>query len=162
MNASRPSCSGWSSSAGSDRRAAGASTDTRAAPACRIPAVAALIEDVSRELGIQRRNIPDEEILDRLLHPLVNEGAKIVADGTAIRASDIDIVYVNGYGFPAFRGGPMYWAEQIGFTRIIATMQRLAATHGRRWAPAPLLETLAASGQGWSALRGSSQRPDPS
>ena len=115
------------------------------------PAVVALIEAVSRDLKIRRRQIPDEEILDRLLHPLVNEGAKILAEGIALRAGDIDVVYVNGYGFPAWRGGPMYWAEQAGLRRVVETMQRLAPSHGARWRPAPLLERLAAAGQGWSS-----------
>ena len=69
---------------------------------------------MSRDLGITRRSIPDEEILERLLHPLVNEGARIVEEGIALRASDIDVVYINGYGFPAWRGGPMYWAQRAG------------------------------------------------
>jgi len=112
--------------------------------------VLALIERVSRDLGIQRRQIPDEEILDRLLHPLVNEGARIVEQGIAIRASDVDVVYVNGYGFPAYKGGPMYWAQHSGLARVVQTMRRLAPTHGTRWRPAPLLERLAASGQGWN------------
>jgi len=116
------------------------------------PQVTAIIEGVSRELGIQRRQIPDTEILDRLLHPLVNEGARIVDEGIAIRASDIDVVYVNGYGFPAYRGGPMFWAQQSGLARVVETMRRLAPTHGARWRPAPLLERLAASGEGWSTL----------
>ncbi|HXY76396.1 MAG TPA: 3-hydroxyacyl-CoA dehydrogenase NAD-binding domain-containing protein, partial [Steroidobacteraceae bacterium] len=115
------------------------------------PEVLSLIEGVSRDLGIKRRVIADEEILDRLLHPLVNEGARIVEEGIALRASDVDIVYVYGYGFPAWRGGPMYWAEQAGLMRVVATMQRLAPTHGERWRPAPLLERLAASGRGWSS-----------
>ncbi|GAC1455040.1 MAG: 3-hydroxyacyl-CoA dehydrogenase NAD-binding domain-containing protein [Steroidobacteraceae bacterium] len=115
------------------------------------PEVTALIEAVSRELQVTRRQIPDQEILDRLLHPLVNEGARIVQEGIAARASDIDVVYVNGYGFPAWRGGPMYWAQHAGLGRVVKTMHELAATHGARWAPAPLLERLAASGQGWSA-----------
>jgi 3-hydroxyacyl-CoA dehydrogenase len=115
------------------------------------PAVTALVEDVSRQLGIQRRAIPDQEILERLLHPLVNEGARIVAEGIALRASDIDVVYVYGYAFPAYRGGPMYWGEHSGLARVVATMRRLAPTHGARWRPAPLLEELAASGRGWSA-----------
>ena len=110
----------------------------------------ALIEAVSRDLKIQRRQIPDAEILDRLVHPLVNEGARIVEEGIAARASDIDVVYVNGYGFPAWRGGPMYWAEQDGLQRVVETMRRLTLTHGARWAPAALLERLAASGQSWS------------
>ena len=120
------------------------------------PEVLALIEGVSRDLGIRRRQIADEEILERLLHPLVNEGAKIVAEGIALRSGDIDVVYVNGYGFPAWRGGPMYWAEQAGLTRVVETMRRLAPLRGARWQPAPLLERLAAAGQGWSgaAARG--------
>jgi 3-hydroxyacyl-CoA dehydrogenase len=113
--------------------------------------VLALIEKVSRDLGIQRRQIPDEEILDRLLHPLVNEGARIVQEGIAIRASDVDVVYVNGYGFPAYKGGPMYWAQHAGLGRVVQTMRRLAPTHGARWRPAPLLERLAASGRGWDS-----------
>jgi 3-hydroxyacyl-CoA dehydrogenase len=115
------------------------------------PEVSALIESVSRELAIRRREIPDDEILDRLLHPLVNEGARILEEGIAIRASDIDVVYVYGYSFPAYRGGPMFWAEQSGLQRVVDTMRRLAPTHGARWRPAPLLERLAAAGQGWNA-----------
>jgi 3-hydroxyacyl-CoA dehydrogenase len=115
------------------------------------PEVTTLIEGVSRDLGIRRRQIPDEEILSRLLHPLVNEGARIVEEGIAARAGDIDVVYVNGYGFPAWRGGPMYWAEHAGLQSVVDTMRRLTPTHGARWAPAALLERLAASGQGWSA-----------
>ena len=117
------------------------------------PEVLALIEGVSRDLKIRRRQIPDEEILDRLLHPLVNEGARIVDEGIALRAGDIDVVYVNGYGFPAWRGGPMYWAEQAGLKRVVETMQRLAPSHGARWRPAPLLEQLAAKGHGWPSVR---------
>jgi 3-hydroxyacyl-CoA dehydrogenase len=114
------------------------------------PQIMTLIESVSRDLGITRREIPDEEILERLLCPLVNEGARIIDEGIAIRSSDVDIVYVNGYGFPAYKGGPMFWAEQVGFEKVIATMQKLASTHGQRWRPAALLERLAASGKGWS------------
>jgi 3-hydroxyacyl-CoA dehydrogenase len=117
------------------------------------PEVTTLIESVSRDLKIQRRQIADQEILDRLLHPLVNEGARIVEEGIAARASDIDVVYVNGYGFPAWRGGPMYWAQHAGLTRVVETMRRLTLTHGARWAPAALLERLAASGQGWNDPR---------
>jgi 3-hydroxyacyl-CoA dehydrogenase len=115
------------------------------------PHVLSIIEAVSRERGIARRQIPDEEILERLLHPLVNEGARILEEGIAIRASDIDVVYVNGYGFPAWKGGPMFWAEEQGLARVVQTMQRLAPTHGARWRPAALLERLVASGQGFRA-----------
>ncbi|HET7757140.1 MAG TPA: 3-hydroxyacyl-CoA dehydrogenase NAD-binding domain-containing protein, partial [Steroidobacteraceae bacterium] len=116
------------------------------------PEVLAIIEGVSHELGIERRALGEQEILDRLLHPLVNEGARIVAEGIALRPGDIDIVYVNGYGFPAWRGGPMHWAEQAGLGRVVETMRRLAPTHGARWRPAPLLERLAAAGQGWDSV----------
>jgi 3-hydroxyacyl-CoA dehydrogenase len=114
--------------------------------------VVALVEAVSGELGIRRRQIPAAEILERLLHPLVNEGARIVEQGIALRAGDVDVVYVHGYGFPAYRGGPMYWAEQAGLGRVVETMRRLAPSHGARWRPAPLLERLAASGQGWESV----------
>jgi 3-hydroxyacyl-CoA dehydrogenase len=117
------------------------------------PDIMTLIEGVSRELGITRRAVADEEILSRLLHPLINEGAKIVAEGIAIRASDVDVVYVNGYGFPSYKGGPMFWAQQAGFDKVVETMRKLAPTHGQRWRPAPLLEELAASGKGWTDLR---------
>jgi 3-hydroxyacyl-CoA dehydrogenase len=111
-----------------------------------------LLERVSREQGILRRALTDEEILDRLLHPLVNEGARVLEERIAQRAGDIDIVYINGYGFPAHRGGPMYWAEQIGLDKVVATMRTLAPTHGSRWQPAPLLLRLAESGRGWNTL----------
>jgi 3-hydroxyacyl-CoA dehydrogenase len=116
------------------------------------PEVSALIEGVSEELGIRRRAIPDEEILERLLHPLVNEGARILEEGIAMRPGDIDVVYINGYGFPAYRGGPMFWSQQVGLERVVETMRRLSATHGARWRPAALLERLAASGASWDSL----------
>jgi 3-hydroxyacyl-CoA dehydrogenase len=116
------------------------------------PEVEALIEGVSRDLGLERRAIADEEILERLLHPLVNEGARILEEGIALRAGDIDVVYVNGYGFPAYKGGPMYWAEHAGLRRVVETMRRLAPRRGARWRPAALLERLAASGRGWESV----------
>ena len=75
------------------------------------PEVLALIEGVSRDSASGGGGIPDEEILERLLHPLVNEGARILEEGIALRAGDMDVVYVNGYGFPAYRGGPMFWGQ---------------------------------------------------
>jgi len=83
----------------------------------------------------------------------VNEGARILEEGIALRAGDVDVVYVYGYGFPAYRGGPMYWAQQTGLGRVVETMQRLAPSRGARWRPAPLLERLVASGQGWDSVR---------
>jgi 3-hydroxyacyl-CoA dehydrogenase len=113
------------------------------------PEALQMIEQVSRELGIERRALSDDEILARLLHPLVNEGAKALEDGIASRASDIDIVFVNGYGFPARHGGPMYWAQQAGLDKVVRTAEDMARRHGERWGPAALLQRLAANGKGW-------------
>ncbi|MBS0377304.1 MAG: enoyl-CoA hydratase/isomerase family protein [Proteobacteria bacterium] len=110
------------------------------------PEVVALIEEVSRERGIVRRRLGDEEIRDRLLAPLVNEGARIVEEGIALRPGDVDVVYVNGYGFPAWRGGPMHWGQVSGLARLIATLERLAPTHGERWGPSAALRRAAATG----------------
>jgi len=125
------------------------------------PEVMELIEGVSRELGITRRPIADEAILASLLQPLVNEGARILEEGIAQRAGDIDVVYVNGYGFPAWRGGPMYWAQHAGIAHVVDTMRRLSATNGARWRPAPLLERVAATGQGWDNVVRPETRHNP-
>lgn len=89
--------------------------------------------------------------MPRMLAPLVNEGAKIIEEGIALRASDIDVVYCHGYGFPKHLGGPMYWAEKYGLDRIVATMRDLSGRFGPRYRPAALLERLAASRQGWQS-----------
>ena len=109
------------------------------------PDVEALLRAESARLGIARRTISDDEILLRCLLPLVNEGAKILADGTAIRASDIDLVWIYGYGFPAFRGGPMRWADVTGLGRVVEELRRFEGQHGEQWRPAPLLVELAAA-----------------
>jgi 3-hydroxyacyl-CoA dehydrogenase len=113
------------------------------------PEVTKIIEQVAAEFGVKRRRVADEEIMPRMLFPLVNEGAKILEERIALRASDIDVVYCHGYGFPKHLGGPMFWAERQGFDRIIAMMKELAQRFGPRYRPAPLLERLAASGKGW-------------
>ncbi len=113
------------------------------------PEVTKLIEEVAAEAGVKRRTITDDEIMPRMLSPLVNEGAKILEEGIALRASDIDVVYCHGYGFPKHLGGPMYWAERHGFDRILATMRELSGRFGPRYRPAPLLERLATSRRGW-------------
>jgi 3-hydroxyacyl-CoA dehydrogenase len=92
------------------------------------PEVAALIEAKAKELGIERRDIAADEIIERTLYPMINEGAKILEEGIAARASDIDIVWVNGYGFPIGKGGPMFWAGLEGFAKIV---ERLEYWHGR-------------------------------
>jgi 3-hydroxyacyl-CoA dehydrogenase len=117
------------------------------------PEAVAIIEAVSKELGITRRPFTDEEVRDRLFHPLVNEGAKELEEAIALRASDIDVVWVNGYGFPAHRGGPMFWGEASGLDRVVATARMLGAKNGQRWRPSPLLERLAAAGKGFASAQ---------
>lgn len=113
------------------------------------PEIEALIEQTSADLGIARREISDQEILERCLYPLVNEGAKILDEGIALRASDIDVVWIHGYGFPRYRGGPMFWADTIGLDTITDTMKRFHAEHGDWMEPSPLMVRLAAEGKGF-------------
>ena len=115
------------------------------------PEAIAIIESVSKEFGITRREFTDDEVEARLFAPLVNEGAKEIEDGTAIRASDIDVAWVNGYGFPVHRGGPMFWGEKYGLDRIYQMALDAAERNGPRWAPGKLLERLAKEGKGWDA-----------
>ncbi len=112
------------------------------------PVVNELIEQHSKDLGIARRKISDEEIVERLVYALVNEGAHILEEGIASKASDIDIVYLAGYGFPIWRGGPMFYADTVGLYNVLAAMRRYARGHeGAAWEPAPLLVKLAATGK---------------
>ncbi|MDZ4363311.1 3-hydroxyacyl-CoA dehydrogenase NAD-binding domain-containing protein [Brevundimonas sp.] len=114
------------------------------------PAALDLIRTEAQRQGIEQRSFTDEEILARLFHPLVNEGAKELEEGIAIRASDIDVAWVNGYGFPVHTGGPMFWGEQIGLDKVLATARTLGAENGQtRWGPSRLLERLVAEGKGW-------------
>ncbi|MEO7851074.1 MAG: 3-hydroxyacyl-CoA dehydrogenase NAD-binding domain-containing protein, partial [Rubrivivax sp.] len=109
-----------------------------------------MIEDHRKELGITPRKISDEEIVQRLVFALVNEGARIVEDGTASRASDIDMVYLTGYGFPMHRGGPMMYADQVGLFNVAQAMKRFQQNprdDAKFWEPAPLLAKLAAEGK---------------
>jgi 3-hydroxyacyl-CoA dehydrogenase len=111
------------------------------------PEVNALIGSLAGAAGIPQRAIDDREIVERSILALVNEGARALADGVAARASDIDVIYVNGYGFPGWRGGPMFCADRLGLRHVL---DRISAFHrdlGERWRPAPLLAELAAAGQ---------------
>jgi len=109
--------------------------------------VDAMIVQHSRAIGVQRRDIEDREIVERLLLALVNEGALILEEGIAARASDIDLVYLSGYGFPLWRGGPMFHADHIGLPNVVRAMRRLASGYqGDAWKPAALLAHLAESG----------------
>jgi 3-hydroxyacyl-CoA dehydrogenase len=117
------------------------------------PEVAALVEKVARENGIVRRAITHEEIIERTIYALVNEGAKILEEGIALRAVDIDIVYLNGYGFPAWRGGPMFYADTVGLSNVLARIEEFEKRHGSDWwAPAPLLKKLAAEGKTFASF----------
>jgi 3-hydroxyacyl-CoA dehydrogenase len=111
------------------------------------PQIDALIEQCAREAGIERRAIGEEEIVERAIYALVNEGAKILEDGIARSASDIDLIWVNGYGFPAARGGPMFYAETVGLDKVLARIREFHATQGELWTPAPLLERLVREGR---------------
>lgn len=113
------------------------------------PEVLDIIAGVARDLGIRQRSFTDEEVRDRLFMPLVNEGAKELEDGTALRASDIDVVWCNGYNFPTWRGGPMFWGQEAGLHRVRDIALQLGDELGPRWAPGPLLVDLAASGRTW-------------
>jgi len=105
----------------------------------------------SADLGIARRAIADGEIVERLVFALVNEGARILEEGIALRASDIDMVYLSGYGFPLFRGGPMFYADTVGLPAVLAAVRRFADGYqGAAWMPAPLLERLAGEGKGFN------------
>ncbi|MCW5723945.1 MAG: enoyl-CoA hydratase/isomerase family protein [Maricaulaceae bacterium] len=111
------------------------------------PEVEALIEQIAAEQGVKRRRIGADEIVDRCILALVNEGAKVLAEGVARSGSDIDVVYLHGYGFPRWRGGPMFHADERGLKEVLARIESFAAAHGPRWwAPAPLLTELATKG----------------
>jgi len=114
------------------------------------PAVEQLISAYRKELGVTPRRISDDEIVERSIFALVNEGARILEEGIALRASDIDVVYLTGYGFPRFRGGPMFYADTVGLYNVVRTMKRFAQNpHGDPafWQPAPLVSRLAAEGK---------------
>jgi 3-hydroxyacyl-CoA dehydrogenase len=111
------------------------------------PIVATLAAETAAQRGVARREVGDEEIVERLTGALVNAGAALLADGRARDAGDIDVMYVHGYGFPSYRGGPMFYADAIGLGTVVAQLQHLRARLGAHWAPAPLLEQLAAAGQ---------------
>jgi 3-hydroxyacyl-CoA dehydrogenase len=109
-----------------------------------------IIVEVASEMGITRRKIGDDEILARLLYPMVNEGAKILEEKIAIRASDIDVIWVYGYGFPSWRGGPMHYANTVGLAHVCDRLKKFEAlTCDLRHEPAPLLAKLAAEGKGF-------------
>jgi 3-hydroxyacyl-CoA dehydrogenase len=117
------------------------------------PAVAELIEQQARRLGVVRRAIDDQEIVDRCVYPLINEAARILEEGIAQRPGDIDVVWVNGYGFPRVRGGPMQFADETGLGHVLERLRAYAREYGAVfWTPAPLIERLVAEDKTFSSL----------
>jgi 3-hydroxyacyl-CoA dehydrogenase len=112
--------------------------------------VEAMVLQLSADRGITRRVISDQEILERCLYPMINEGAKILQEGMAYRASDIDIVWLNGYGWPAYRGGPMFYADTVGLPVVLAKLRAFDARDAGAFTPAALLEKLAGEGRGFT------------
>lgn len=122
----------------------------------RDPELEQFIIDYSRQLGIERRPIGAQEIINRCVLGMINEGAHLLEQGIAIRPGDIDVAFLTGYGFPKSRGGPMYLADRIGLDRVYEAVKSYHDVHGYWWKPAPLLRQLAASGEtfaGWASRR---------
>ena len=116
------------------------------------PVTEKIISDLRAKKGITPRAISDQEIFERTIYPMINEGAKILEEGKAIRASDIDIVWLNGYGWPAYRGGPMFYANLVGLKTVLDKMKEFQAKYGDDFKPSALLEKLAAEGKTFSDL----------
>jgi 3-hydroxyacyl-CoA dehydrogenase len=115
------------------------------------PEVEAMIAAESRRLGIERRPIADEEIVQRCIYALINEGAAVLGEGIAARAADIDVIWCNGYGFPRRRGGPTFHADTIGLALVLEGVERYAREQGAQWwRPAPLLVELARTGRSFA------------
>ena len=112
------------------------------------PEVEAIIAEYRKEIGVTPRRISDEEIVERCIYALANEGARILEEGIALRASDIDMVYLTGYGFPPYRGGPMFYADSVGLAKVVAAIERFQKGYqGSQWQVAPLLARLAKEGK---------------
>src|SRR5579864_2550240 len=116
------------------------------------PEVNEMVRRWAREAGIPQRKLSSEEIVDRCIYALVNEGARILEEGIVWRAVDIDIIYLNGYGFPAYRGGPMWYADTVGLDKVYRRISEFHRQHGELWEPAPLLKRLAEEGKTFAEL----------
>jgi 3-hydroxyacyl-CoA dehydrogenase len=114
------------------------------------PEIAQMLHQWSAEAGIPQREISSQEIVDRSIYALVNEGARILEEGFAMRAVDIDIIYINGYGFPPYRGGPMWYADTVGLKNVYERVSEFHRIHGELWTPAPLLQRLAEEGRSFA------------
>jgi 3-hydroxyacyl-CoA dehydrogenase len=125
------------------------------------PEVEAMIAAEAGRLGVERRAISDEEICRRCLFALINEGALLLGEGIAAAPGDIDAIWCNGYGFPRFRGGPMFYADTLGLAVVRDGVHRFAETLGKNyWTPAPLLEELARSGGTFQTWRAGARREE--
>jgi 3-hydroxyacyl-CoA dehydrogenase len=111
------------------------------------PEVVTLIREEASKAGVIQRSFSDEDILERALYGMINEGARTLEEGVALRSADIDVIYVNGYGFPAWRGGPMFYADTVGPRKIYERICQFYEEHGERWRPAALLRNLAETGK---------------
>ena len=116
------------------------------------PVTEKIINDFIAKTGKNPRKISDEEILERCIYPMINEGVKILEEKKAIRASDIDVVWQNGYGWPVYRGGPMWYGDQIGPAKVLEKMKEFQAKMGDQFKPAALLEKVVAEGKKFSDL----------
>jgi 3-hydroxyacyl-CoA dehydrogenase len=116
------------------------------------PEIDKLVAELAAKQNITRREVTDTEILERSIYILINEGAKILEEGIAQRPSDIDVIWVNGYGWPVYLGGPMFYADLIGLDNIVETLKKYSASLGESLKPAPLLVKLAAEGKGFKDL----------
>ena len=116
------------------------------------PVTAEIIEEFRKKSGVNSRTISDEEIVERCIYPMINEGAKILEEGKAIRSSDIDIVWINGYGWPVYRGGPMFYGETVGLDKVLAKMKEWQSQMGDVFKPSALLEKLVVEGKKFSDL----------
>ena len=123
------------------------------------PEVEAMVRQVAEKFGVEQREFTDEEIVQRCIYPLINEAARILEEGIALRPGDVDMVWINGYGFPPYRGGPMHFADTEGIRKVYDTIVGFREAYGDHWQPAPLLERLAledGSFGEWAAARGDS------
>ncbi|MFZ5570163.1 MAG: 3-hydroxyacyl-CoA dehydrogenase NAD-binding domain-containing protein [Thermodesulfobacteriota bacterium] len=118
----------------------------------RDPEVEQLIMDFSKKQNIRRREISDEEIRQRCIYPIINEGAKILAEKIAVRPGDLDVIWVNGYGWPVYRGGPMFYADLVGLDTIRDALKKFQQEFGDEWQPAALIEELVRTGKGFRDL----------
>jgi 3-hydroxyacyl-CoA dehydrogenase len=116
------------------------------------PEVHALIEKTAKDACIERREISTQEIIERCVYVMINEGARILEEGYAQRAADIDVIYCTGYGFPSYRGGPMWYADTVGLKNVYDRIREFHARFAELWEPAPLLRKLAESGETFASF----------